>query len=106
MEGEEAMKRLAISVIVIGLVCMPILATVHAQDKHGNQNKPVQKATAKPATQMEDEGQKVFEQNCSRCHNAPEGFSPRISGSIVRHMRVRARLSKQDEEKLLRFFNP
>jgi cytochrome c5 len=54
----------------------------------------------------EDEGTRIFQQNCSRCHNAPEGFSPRISGTIIRHMRVRASLSKHDEEALLRFLNP
>jgi cytochrome c5 len=63
---------------------------------------------AKQAAQAdeENEGQRVFEQRCSSCHNAPEGFSPRISGTIVRHMRVRASLSKREEEVLLRFFNP
>jgi cytochrome c5 len=63
-------------------------------------------AKAAPAEQSQDEGQRVFEANCSRCHNAPEGFSPRISGTIVRHMRVRANLSRHDEEVLLKFFNP
>jgi cytochrome c5 len=52
------------------------------------------------------EGQRVFEQNCSRCHTAPDGFSPRISGTVVRHMRVRASLSQHDERELLRFLNP
>ena len=52
------------------------------------------------------DGQKVFEQNCSRCHNAPQGFSPSISGTVVRHMRVRAGLSKEDEQAILRFLNP
>jgi cytochrome c5 len=52
------------------------------------------------------DGQLVFDQNCSRCHNAPEGFSPRISGTVVRHMRVRAGLSAEDEKALLRFLNP
>ena len=53
-----------------------------------------------------NEGERVFKQNCSRCHNAPEGFSPNISGTIVRHMRVRANLSERDMQDLLRFFNP
>jgi hypothetical protein len=52
------------------------------------------------------DGQRVFAQNCSRCHNAPEGFSSSISGTIVRHMRVRANLSREDERALLRFLNP
>jgi cytochrome c5 len=60
-------------------------------------------AAAKP---QESEGQRVFQQNCSRCHNAPEGFSPSISGTIVRHMRVRASLSQHDEQELLHFMNP
>ena len=54
----------------------------------------------------EDAGSRIFQQNCSRCHNTPEGFSPRISGTIVRHMRVRASLSMRDEAELLRFLNP
>lgn len=53
-----------------------------------------------------DRGQQVFNQNCSRCHNAPEGFSPSISGTIARHMRVRANLSDADYKILLRFLNP
>lgn len=58
------------------------------------------------AQQFHSEGERVFAQNCSRCHHAPEGFSPRISGTIARHMRVRAQLSEHDEQELLRFLNP
>jgi cytochrome c5 len=53
-----------------------------------------------------EEGQRIFDQNCSRCHATPQGFSPRISGTVLRHMRVRASLSQQDERALLRFLNP
>jgi len=63
-------------------------------------------ATHEQAAQSQDEGQRVFEQQCSRCHTAPNGFSSRISGTVLRHMRVRANLSKHEEEALLRFFNP
>jgi len=61
---------------------------------------------AKQGAVHEDEGQRVFDQNCSRCHTAPDGFSSRISGTVVRHMRVRASLSQHDEQELLRFLNP
>jgi cytochrome c5 len=54
----------------------------------------------------ERDGQRVFDQNCSRCHNTPQGFSPRIAGTVARHMRVRANLSKEDEQAILRFLNP
>jgi hypothetical protein len=62
-------------------------------------------AAAKHFFRQEGEGQRAFQQNCSRFHASPEGFSPRISGTIVRHMRVRASLSRHNEEALLRFFN-
>ncbi len=62
--------------------------------------------TANHATEHLPDGQRKFEQQCSRCHTAPEGFPPQISGTIIRHMRVRAQISKQDEEDILRFLNP
>lgn len=59
-----------------------------------------------PQTASKDRGQQVFNENCSRCHNAPGGFSPRISGTIAKHMRVRANLSDADYKALLKFLNP
>jgi mono/diheme cytochrome c family protein len=53
-----------------------------------------------------DAGQRVFEQNCSRCHTAPDGFPARISGTVAMHMRVRASLSEANAHALLRFLNP
>jgi cytochrome c5 len=87
-----------------GLVVLALLSTFAglAQQQKPAAKKPI----ARQASDKVDEGQHVFEQHCSRCHNAPEGFSPRISGTIVRHMRVRASLSQHEEEALLRFFNP
>jgi cytochrome c5 len=68
---------------------------------------PTRKSVAhKQVSQPQTEGERVFQQNCSRCHTAPEGFPASISGTIVRHMRVRASLSQQDEEQLLHFLNP
>lgn len=77
----------------------------------GQTNNPAQKNHAKIDPQKAqsaaaDRGQQVFNQNCARCHNSPEGFSPSISGTISRHMRVRAGLSEDDYKALLKFFNP
>jgi cytochrome c5 len=63
------------------------------------------KTESKPANEQ-SRGERVFQQNCSRCHNAPQGFPPQISASIARHMRVRASLSAADEKALLKFLNP
>jgi len=88
--------------IICALVITPLLAET------GNQNKPVvspQRTASSHPAQPRD-GEQVFKQNCSRCHAAPDGFSTRISGTVTRHMRVRASLSREDEAALLRFFNP
>jgi cytochrome c5 len=51
-------------------------------------------------------GERAFQQNCGRCHSTPQGFSPQISGTVVRHMRVRASLSREDERAILKYLNP
>lgn len=73
------------------------------------QRKPAQPvshgSSSSQAAQSEslDRGQWVWDHNCSRCHNAPQGFSSHISGTIAKHMRVRANLSDADYKALLRF---
>lgn len=96
----QHLRRITLGALLIAT--MPLVGHAESgspQAHRQTQPKPV------PAVHS-DRGQQVFEQNCSRCHNAPEGFSPQISGTIARHMRVRAGLSDADYKALLRFFNP
>jgi mono/diheme cytochrome c family protein len=65
-----------------------------------------QAATRKARTADSGRGEQVFHQNCFRCHQEPEGFSPSISKTIATHMRVRAGLSDPDVKALLEFLNP
>jgi mono/diheme cytochrome c family protein len=51
-------------------------------------------------------GEEVFMANCARCHTPPMTLSPRVTGAVVAHMRVRARLSRKDEELLLKYLAP
>ncbi len=60
----------------------------------------------KAQTTNPSRGEQVFHENCYRCHQEPEGFSPSISGTIAKHMRVRAGLSDDDVKALLKFLNP
>ena len=53
-----------------------------------------------------EQGQQVFNQNCSRCHKAPETIPPSIAGTVALHMRIRAGLSEKDYKRLLEFLNP
>ena len=103
-------KKALGSAIGLGWLLIALVAAVQAQAGPAQQSTvhtaPKTQITAKQMSQSSNEGERIFAQNCSRCHNAPEGFSPRISGTVVRHMRVRAQLSQHDAEELLRFFNP
>jgi hypothetical protein len=103
-QHDEESDRMLALVVLLGA---PLLPPAMPQDATPTDKKgAVKNGTTLASQQHQDDGQRIFEQNCARCHNAPEGFSPRIAGTIVRHMRVRASLSKQEEEELLRFFNP
>ena len=51
-------------------------------------------------------GERAFQANCGRCHNPPEQLNTRITGTVLRHMRVRALLSPQDEHDILKYLAP
>lgn len=107
MEGKMTQNRKVAFICLIALagVLMPVLA--HAGDPaQRTQQTHAEVKHAVHETQLPDEGERVFQQNCARCHASPDGFSSRISGTVVRHMRVRAGLSAHDEKALLKFFNP
>jgi hypothetical protein len=66
---------------------------------------PSSKPKAQSSTQS-DEGERLFQANCGRCHRPPDQISPKIAGSVLRHMRVRAMLSKEDEQQILKYLAP
>jgi mono/diheme cytochrome c family protein len=87
------------------LAALAIAAAAAGQTQSSQTHQP--KSPAKPAHEASaDRGQQVFNQNCSRCHQAPDGFPPSISQTVAMHMRVRANLSDADYKALLRFLNP
>ena len=50
---------------------------------------------------MRVEGERRFHANCGRCHAAPQKFPPRMMGTILRHMRVRATITEEDRRLIL-----
>lgn len=68
--------------------------------------KPPSPKPAKKEAVHADAGEQAFQANCSRCHYAPEQLPPQITGTVIRHMRVRANLSAKDEQLILHFLNP
>ncbi len=99
------MKRglfLLFAVCWVSAICMVAAA-------QGNQPKSQPKSPAKPQETAADEsaeGEKLFHTHCGRCHNAPESLSPREARAVVRHMRVRATLTNEDERLILKFLAP
>jgi len=51
-------------------------------------------------------GEKIFAANCARCHTPPMTLNPRVTGTVLEHMRVRARLSRKDQQLLLNYLAP
>jgi len=97
--------------IMLGLPLLAVTLAIGASVAIGQTDSPQQQSQTKTSpkavrTANQDRGQQVFEQNCARCHNAPEGFSSTISGTVAMHMRVRAGLSDADYKALRRFLNP
>ncbi len=99
--AERAMLGLLLSAAVLTLGSS--LATGQSES---SQQKPQSSGISKGLRPMTDRGQQVFNQNCSRCHSQPQGFSPSVTGAVARHMRVRANLSEADYKALLHFLNP
>jgi cytochrome c5 len=53
-----------------------------------------------------NDGERRFQANCGRCHTPPEALSPREVKAVLQHMRVRAMLSAEDEQLILKYLAP
>jgi mono/diheme cytochrome c family protein len=98
------MKRLSF----IFLCCFTFLfcTLAAAQQKQNKpQTGPSTNAQALPPSRTA-EGEKLFRVNCGRCHNPPESLSPREVRAVVRHMRVRAVLTDEQERAIVKFLAP
>jgi mono/diheme cytochrome c family protein len=105
---ESNSKRSFVPIFLVAAFAMPLLslyAQTTSTTSTAAQTDQKPKASSHKGSYA-SEGERIYAQNCSRCHTAPDGFSPHISGTVVLHMRVRASLSQHDEQELMRFFNP
>ena len=99
---------------IVGGLAMCWLAAAAAEGPQqpaqnaSTQVKQTSAATPAKATNatMVTRGELKFQQNCNRCHNAPQELSPRISETVVMHMRVRASLSEADAKAILQYLAP
>jgi hypothetical protein len=98
------MKRTAWFLAQTGAVLLSgAIAVPQSASKNATPQVPQAKRSS---TVQQDPGERAFQANCGRCHRPPEQLSPRITGTVVRHMRVRANLSAADELAILKFLAP
>jgi cytochrome c5 len=102
----ENRRMLSSSMIAVALVAAGLWFPGRQLFARENTDRQTATSTAQPHENTPKNGEQVFMDNCSRCHRPPMTISPRITGTIVMHMRVRAKLSREDEKALLRYLAP
>jgi cytochrome c5 len=103
---EKISAQIIVGCMITGCMALAASAAIGQANNTPPQTSPAQSAHQNSTATNSDRGEQVFHQNCYRCHQEPQGFSPSISGTIARHMRVRASLSDEDYKALLKFLNP
>lgn len=96
---------IALTIGPLASLAVPAFSASGSASKHESQAAQT-KAKQNTTNAQQNVGERKFNQNCSRCHKAPESFPPSISGTILKHMSVRASLSQKDERDILSFLNP
>ncbi len=98
------MRRSILCICTLSLVSSLAFSAATMKTKpspHNNTQNAAHASHAAPHT-----GEEVFKANCGRCHLPPMSISPGITGTVIMHMRVRARLSREDEQLLLKYMAP
>ena len=89
---------------VLALTLLMFTAALATPQKESADQKSNQK-TSSPTTASSD-GERKFATHCGRCHNPPQEVSPKAVPAVLRHMRVRAMLTEDDEKAILEFMAP
>jgi mono/diheme cytochrome c family protein len=92
------MLRNAFALMAVGILGVCILLDAQAS--------PKQPAKKEHSASAPRDGEQRFRTNCGRCHNPPESIRPSEARAVVRHMRIRAMLGKEDEKLILEFLAP
>ena len=100
-------KRRPLHRVVAAIILIATGAWISGNQLFARENSDKQTAASRPQSPANQKsGEQIFMDNCSRCHKPPMTISQRTTGTIVMHMRVRAKLSRQDEQALLRYLAP
>ena len=103
MENPGTLSRFVISIALVAAGLWFPGRQLFARENTDKQNAT---SATSSTERVQRTGEQIFMENCSRCHRPPMAISPRITGTIVMHMRIRAKLSREDEQALLRYLAP
>jgi hypothetical protein len=98
------MKSFIISVFIFLIPLCLLASAPHNSTGSGAKSRTPSNSTH--SVTSSDPGERVFATNCARCHVPPMVLPQRVTGTVLMHMRVRARLSSEDETLLLRYMAP
>lgn len=90
--------------ITVLLFSLALASSVFAGSNSANKEAtPAPIVRERDADSMRIEGEKRYHANCGRCHAAPQKFPPRMMATVLRHMRVRATVT-EDDQRLILFY--
>jgi len=89
------------AILVILLLSFAVYGTARSCREGSESTRPPVIQARADSDALRVEGEKRFRANCGRCHAAPHKFPPRMMGTIVRHMRVRATITDEDMQYIL-----
>jgi cytochrome c5 len=98
------MRRYLLFMLMVALISGGIGRAASRPRTDANATKPDSAAQSNQNKQAT--GDEIFQANCARCHMPPMSISQRTTGTVIMHMRARARLSREDEIQLLKFMAP
>jgi cytochrome c5 len=89
---------------VLALTLLMFTGAIAAPQEQSADRKSNQKTSVSAAGSSD--GERKFATHCGRCHNPPQELSPKAVPAVLRHMRVRAMLTEDDEKAILEFMAP
>jgi cytochrome c5 len=90
-----------VGTFLLGAALLMVAQTSSTQSspKPNESNEEAQTAKShRPSGLSRDE---AYKQNCTRCHNEVPKLDPKRTNTIMRHMRVRANLTKDEAQAIL-----
>ena len=91
-------------VAILGILALASSVTVFARHQNPAGGQKATKTTANKDAAAS--GEQRFQANCGRCHMPPDSLSSREVKAVLQHMRVRAMLTAEDEQLILKYLAP